>query len=221
MIVIASHDSIDFLSNLLQDLAKCDLDGHEVLIVDTNSSDKGYLKSFSNLISIYPEFKFERKAYTCWDSGAYLHAFRQYYSDKYIFLQDSLRINNPNVFKEISEKLNFADVLGLYNFYYFYDTKEQQDWVEEGIEFQKTPVYGIFGPIFFAKRSSLEKIPNKWFREPNKKWQGNGMERRWALMFDAVGCKVDFLHFLQNENEVFHALSNQQNFSKLMKYRDQ
>lgn len=227
MIVIASHDNIDLLSNILQDLTKCNLYGHEVLIVDTNSSNKDYLKGFAELIITYPNFKFERKAYTCWDSGAYLHAFKNYYSDKYIFLQDSLNIINSNIFEEITNKLDNTDVLGLFNFYYVYDSKEQQDWVEEGINFKETPIHGIFGPIFSTTRLALEKIPSEWFREPKTKWQGNGMERRWALMFNEVGCKVDFLHFFQNESEWrSHESTNYQtefctsNFKKYFRYRN-
>ena len=44
MIVIASHDNVDCLSNILQDMDNCDLASNDVLIIDTNSKDKIFFK---------------------------------------------------------------------------------------------------------------------------------------------------------------------------------
>lgn len=201
MIVIATHDDIDSLTNILNDLLTCDLYGHQVLFVDTNSSNSEFINKFNYYKKEYPQFIFDRKEYTCWDSGAYLHAYLNYPSEKYIFLQDSLRINNKHIFKEITIQLDTIDVLGLFNFFLCFDSEEQKLWAENGITINNYPKYGIIGPIFSINKNILDRIPKDWFREPNVKWQACGMERRWALMLNTIGAKIDFLHFFKTYEE--------------------
>lgn len=116
MIVIASHDRIDFLKNLLTQLHSIDLNGHTILVVDTNSTDKYFLENIDGLTKSFPNVLFDRKDYDCWDSGAYIHAYNNYISDRYIFLQDSIEITNPNVIIEWDNMLNLNDVVPMYNF---------------------------------------------------------------------------------------------------------
>jgi glycosyltransferase involved in cell wall biosynthesis len=226
MIVVASHNDVNLLSDILADLSNCDLNGHEVLIVDTNSADPAYLKEFQKNKIKYPQFNFIRKDYTCWDSGAYIHAYNNYDADKYIFLQDSLRITNPNVFKEITVRLDSIDVLALFNFFYFYDNEEQQQWVEEHIPMCYLPMCGIFGPVFSARKDALDRIPKHWLKEPTNKLQGCGMERRWALMFHALSLRVDYLthfyspdHWRQHESVGYQTIYGLRYFSKIFKHR--
>lgn len=199
MIVVATHDRLDFLAMMVRRLCSIDLNGHDVLFVDTNSQDAEY-RNVCNLIApwflhYHPNFKFVRKEYTCWDTGAYVHAYRNYKAEKYIFLQDSLYIRNPNFIVEMDKMLDEHDVVPIFNITYEYDRsfgeeykEEQRRLCEEGIEVTSLPEYGIFGPIFGARKSALDKIPNEWFREPKTKAQGCAMERRWALMFHLTGA---------------------------------
>lgn len=205
MIVIASHDNVDCLSNILQDMDNCDLASNDVLIIDTNSKDKNFKDRFLEFKNIYPRYIFERLDYDCWDSGAYIHAYKKYSSDKYVFLQDSLRVTNPNIFKIISERLNNTDILGLFNFFYSYDSTEQKNWAEDGIPFNSLPDCGIFGPIFSINKNSMDKIPNDWLKYPTNKMQACGMERRWALMFHTLGLKKEYLvEFKNNIDWMYH-----------------
>lgn len=226
MIVIAAHNDKTSLDNILSDLTECDLCGHAVLVVDTNSDDSSFKEHFSSLRETYPHFKFDRKDYSCWDSGAYIHAYNNYEDDKYIFLQDSLRIKNPNAFREITTRLDYTDVLGLFNFFYCYDSIEQQEWVEESISFTDLPKFGIFGPIFSARKDALDKIPKDWLKSPSNKMQGCGMERRWALMFQSLNLRVNYLSlFGSNEEWRYHESLEYQTdyclhyFSKQFKHR--
>lgn len=188
MIVIASHDSTEFLTLMLSRLSEINLNGHEICVVDTNSTHVPYLRTVDWLRKTCPHIHFDRKEYTCWDTGAYVHGYKNYTADKYIFLQDSLYIVNPNLIVEIDAMLNDYDVVPMFNFGYGYDNADQQRWVEDGMPVTSTPQDGIFGPIFSATKSALDRIPADWFREPKNKNEGCGMERRWALMFHLINA---------------------------------
>jgi hypothetical protein len=200
MIVIASHDRTDLTKNLLRQLRKMDLCGNKILVVDTNSTKQEYLEQMEVLKSNFPDVIFDRKDYTCWDSGAYLHAYKNYPSEKYFFLQDSLAITNRNLIVEWSDKLDEVDVAPMFNFPYMYDSNRQRDWVQEGIDFETLPKYGIFGPIFGVTKKALDMIPDDWHREPNEKEFGCGMERRWSLMFHALGCSKEYVNYLEGQH---------------------
>jgi hypothetical protein len=201
MIVIASHDDMKLLEQMLQRLTEIDLNGHEVLIVDTNSTSKEYLDTVEKFKVEYPNFKFDRKEYTCWDTGAYLHAYKNYPAETYIFLQDSLYITNPKLIDKIDLNLEVHEVVGIFNFKYLYYNEKELYYAEEGLTPYITsfPNDGIFGPIFAVHRSTLDKIPKDWFREPTCKEQGCGMERRWSLMFHLIGASKKYIeHFLSD-----------------------
>lgn len=199
MIVVASHDRLDLLKNMLLRLSLIDLADHQVLVVDTNSQDEEYLSGIQAVKDEYPWVKFDRKTYTCWDSGAYLHAYRNYPSDKYIFLQDSLMIENENLIQQIDSLLNNVDVVPIFNFKYFYDNEEERRWVEEGIEVTSLPDEGIFGPIFAVTKVALDRIPNSWIKEPTSKLEACGMERFWSLVFHLTGATKRYLEHIPHE----------------------
>ena len=64
MIVVASHNRIDLLDNMLKTLSSIDLNNNEVLIIDTNSDNEEYKAFFAQCAEKYP-FMFDRKDYTC------------------------------------------------------------------------------------------------------------------------------------------------------------
>jgi hypothetical protein len=222
MIVLATHDRVDLLESMLNKLNEINLNGHEVLIIDTNSTNQDYLNYFNQIKEKY-NFNFVRLNYTCWDSGAYIYALQNYYSDKYIFLQDSLHITNPNLFVYIDNLLDQYDVVPFFNFNYIYDHYQQKEWVEEGLDFTSLPKYGIFGPIFGATNNILQKLPHDWLKFPNKKYQGNGMERRWSLMFHLVNANKHYLNEATEEeshNIMAYIGRNTFNINKIYVRRD-
>jgi len=217
MIVVASHNSVSLLKSFLAKLSMIDLCNHDVLVVDTNSDDSSYLNEFACLIKQYPRFRFERKAYTCWDSGAYIHAYTNYQDTKYLFFQDSLEITNPNLIQEIDSRLDEVDVLAFANFKYQYDSEDQRNWVESDIEFTDHPEDGIFGPIFSVTRNTLDRIPKHWLKVPSNKLQGCGMERRWSLMFDAIGAKKSYMEYFKTHSDFVGFYENPSRYSSSMK----
>ena len=193
MIVIATHDDTKFLRLSIKNMKNADLNGHQVIFIDTNSNNKDFLEDFSLMEKKHPEFIFKRLDYTCWDSGAYIHSYLNYKSEKYIFLQDSIEIINPNYIVELDNLLSLYDVVPHFSFEYRYDDEEQKNWSEEGIDFTSLPELGIFGPLFAVNKSILDIIPDKWLKYPTSKNFGCGMERRWALMFKCINAYIGYL----------------------------
>jgi len=225
MIVIASHDDVELLENMLVRLSEINLNGHEVLIVDTNSDKLDYLEAFKHAKETYPQFHFIRKDYTCWDSGAYIHAYKHYYAEKYIFLQDSLYITNPNFFVEMDTMLDTYDVVPIFDFFFAYPGGDiEKEWVEKYLlDSDRTgyPRYGIFGPIFGVNRYILDKMPPIWFDvEPHNKLTGCRMERRWALMFHQIGASKKYLYDKLNYGHFWEQWPcTQRHIKKIWRYR--
>jgi hypothetical protein len=211
MIVIASHNKIDLLQNILNNLKTIDLHNHEVLIVDTNSDDAEYIKFFDQCKEKFPEFIFDRKEYTCWDSGAYIHAYKNYASEKYIFLQDSLIITNNKLIPMWDAFLDIYDIVPFINFRYWHDSDEQKVFSESGLPHSDTrPLDSIFGPIFGVRKETLDKLPIEWLIEPSNKIQGCGMERRWSYMFHLINASKHYIEYtnFEKNHTIYTSKSN-------------
>ena len=223
MIVISSHDRIDLLIEMVRRLCEIDLNGHEVLVVDTNSDSAQYQDTI-NLVApwfleTHTNFKFVRKDYKCRDSGAYIHAYKNFPADRYIFLHDSVYISNPNFIVEMDNALDSHDVVGIFNFGFGYDNYQQQIWSEQFLPPVDTyPEWGIFGPMFGVNKSTLDTLPAEWLIEPTNKIEGCGMERRWALMFHLINASVKFLDFIPLEDFWLYWVGDEK-YSKQIKKR--
>jgi hypothetical protein len=202
MIVIASHNRIDLLDNMLKTLSSINLNNNQVLIIDTNSDNEEYKTFFEECKLNYPQYIFETLDYTCWDSGAYIYAYNNYPSNKYIFLQDSLNIINPKLILMWENFLDIYEVVPWINFGYFYENEDQRLWGEEGLTINNNPHDSIFGPIFGVRKETLDKLPKEWLKYPTNKNEGCGMERRWSLMFyliDASKHYLEYTNFSKNQ----------------------
>jgi hypothetical protein len=217
MIVIAVHDRVDFITNLLNQLIDIDTNGHKILVIDTNSTDAGFLNEFPKLKEMFPNVIFDRKEYDCWDSGAYIHAYKNYFDERYIFLQDSIEITNSNLIKDWDVLLNENDVVPMYNFTFLYDTRMQKEWAIEYITDTSEPIDGIFGPIFGINRKALDLIPNHWLKEPTTKHYACAMERRWSLMFHALNLKKVYMRYLTPIEQTEFFYKSTSNFAQYIR----
>jgi len=210
MIVVASHNKIDLLDNMLKTLSSINLNNNEVLIVDTNSDNEEYKDFFIQCSKKYP-FIFDRKNDTCWDSGAYIHAYNNYPSNKYIFLQDSITIKNPKIIPMWENFLNIYEVVPFINFGYGYEPF-QKEFSEKLLDsIPDYPVDAIFGPIFGVRKETLDRIPKEWLTIiPSNKLDGNGMERRWSLMFHLIKASKHYLEYtnFQKDHTIYTSKSN-------------
>lgn len=117
--------------------------------------------------------------------------------DSYLFLQDSLEPTATDVVAPF--KFADAEVVGWARFPMFFDNEYQQRWVlDQGFTVQ--PLWGIFGPIFYATRAAMERA-EMWFpRTPRNRLEAQGTERAWAFTFQQAGDKPVFLHEWSNEH---------------------
>jgi hypothetical protein len=202
MIVVASHNRIDLLDNMLKILSSINLNNNQVLIINTNSDNEEYKTFFEECKLNYPQYIFETLNYTCWDSGAYIHAYNNYPSNKYIFLQDSLDIKNPKLIPMWENFLDVYEVVPWINFGYFYENEDQRLWSEEGLIIENNPHDSIFGPIFGVRKETLDKLSKEWLKYPTNKNEGCGMERRWSLMFHLINASkhyIEYTNFQKNQ----------------------
>jgi hypothetical protein len=222
MIVIACHNKIDLLQSMINRLNDMDLKNHKILLVNTNSDDQKFVEYFNACKEKY-NFIFDTLNYTCFDSGAYIYAYNTYKTDKYIFLQDSIIINNEKFISNLTDMLDIYDVVPLFNFKYIYDNDEQKKWAEDGLDTNNLPEYGIFGPMFAVKKATLDSIPTDWLKYPTQKNQSLGMERRWSLMFHQLNANKKYLH-TANDEEAGHITAfidrNKQYITKLFFWRN-
>lgn len=227
MIVIASHDNVGYLTRILDSLLRCTFNGHDILVVDTNSTNAEYLAAWPALSGRYPSVLFVRRSISCYEAGAFIYAMQQFPRDRYICIQDSIEITNPDFIAAVDTQLNYTDVVGFVNFPFEvnipayrhqqvvgtyiqvddetlqqYDSVEQKERAEAGLgEFVTFPDNGIFGNMFAVNRTVVEQIPPEWLSEPRDK-QGSCMwERRWALIFHQIGATVSFLHHIKTMEE--------------------
>jgi hypothetical protein len=210
MIVVASHNRIDLLENYLNNLTNLNLNGHDVLIINTNSDDKDYIKFFQEIPYQYPKFQFETLNYTSWDSGAYIHAYEKYPRGRYIFLQDSTEITNPNLIPIWDDLLDKYEVVPWINFGYHYENEEQKEFTEQGLNVTSLPDRAITCPIFGIRKETLDKIPKEWLIKPYNKITGCGMERRWSLMFHLLGISKYYIELedFSINNTIYTSFSN-------------
>ena len=137
-------------------------------------------------------------------SMALIRAFRaDRRHDSYLLVHDSMEpLDDDPVapFREAAEK-HRTPVVGWASFPLFYDTPEQQAWVERQYQYVKRPEFGIFGPTFYVERKPLEQL-DKIYRlpaAPPDKLMAQGTERAWAYAFALLGVKPAFLHEWSNE----------------------
>ena len=208
MIVIATHDNINYLDTLIKSINNYGTNGHKVLIVDTNSITPDFFKylsslkeaSFTNNLNI----EITKTLYSGYDSGGYIWAYKNFIEENYIFLQDSMEIKHPEWITIIEEKLKKSDVVAWRKFPRHlcpFDNPHQERWLYELIGTRDYDE-GIFGPVFSTKRSVLYEIEqSNLFIIPNNKEQQQGMERGWAIIFKKLGFIVDNIETWSFDNK--------------------
>jgi hypothetical protein len=131
-------------------------------------------------------------------SAAFVRAYHQYPDEEaYLFTQDSCAPTAADVVAPF--EFAQADVVGWARFPMFFDNDYQAEWVRnQGYTVQ--PLWGIFGPIFYATRDAMERT-EMWFpRTPRNRLEAQGTERAWAFAFMQAGIKPMFLHEWSNQH---------------------
>ena len=213
MIVVSSHNRIDLLNHIISNLENINLNGHSVTIVDTCSDDKNYVNHFNELKNSKINFNFERLDAKNWHVGAYLHSYNKFTEEKkFIFIQDSLTIKNPNLIVQWDSLIDEFDVVPWINFRYWYENDEQKKYGESNLSFNSTPKDSIFGPIFGIRRENIDKIPKDWIMLPTNRLEACAFERRLSLIFHILGFSKKYIDY-EEGNYAVHRIKN--NISKM------
>jgi hypothetical protein len=152
----------------------------------------------SVLCATYPNVVYLRTPYRGYDTGAYLWAYFQIPSKAYLFMQDSCTPREKDFIEQFAAKMpgRFGAV-GWSSFTMkCWDSDDQckaTSWMYG--DSQKWPRYGIFGPIFYTTRESLDLLWEEGLlpMPPMHKQQQQAMERAWAICFHRAGMTVNFL----------------------------
>jgi glycosyltransferase involved in cell wall biosynthesis len=129
MIVIATNNGMEFLPRLLSSIEKYGSGEHKICVVDTGSDDEKFLEYLKTLPEDYIVTQTPYKGY---ETGAYIHAYKNYVSDGYIFLHDSMEVLRADWIDMFTQK--DCDVCYYSHFNMAYDSQEQaQRLVDIGI----------------------------------------------------------------------------------------
>lgn len=162
MIVIASHDKLDILEDLLISIYESDRNGHEVLVYDTNSKNKEYLKGINELIKKFPGTIYARSGVDCYEMGAWMYAYENFPSETYFFIHDSTVVVRKDFFVRVDGLLREYDVVPFFDFPY---DESHRSWSNDGIPVESLPERAIFGSMFAATKNILDSIPKKWLQK--------------------------------------------------------
>ncbi len=197
MIVIATNNGSTHLPRLLGSIEEYGTGGHQVLIVDTGSTSEEHLEYLGSLDT--EKYTVTRTPYKGYDTGAYVWAFHNFPSDGYIFLHDSTEVLSSDWVKDFES--SGADLCSYCGFPMAFpasnfDNLAQAEYLSvRGLASGSTRE-GIFGPIFYAKRSALVVMDKRFLLAraiPYDKEGQAGMERGWSMMADMCGLSVKHL----------------------------
>lgn len=124
-------------------------------------------------------------------TGAYLSAYRETGADRFLFIQDSMTaLADP--LPHFREQWTGAGAVGWGLFRMAWDTAQQRQWVHDQYGAHDPPACGIFGPVFYTDRASLDKVAAADLLPlvPGNRLQAQGSERAWAYAFHRAGMPV-------------------------------
>jgi hypothetical protein len=219
MIIIATNNGKNHLKEILSVIDEINPECG-VSIIDTQSSDQESI-DFLNQIQEKNPYKFNLQVYQTpyrgFDSGAYMYAINNIQADRFYFIQDSLRIKDLSIFKNIDSKLKPGTVVPLITFpANMYDSQEQVDFCLKNFgkaEFSQ----GIFGPMFAIMNEDAQKIDKKYLVWPTNKMLQMGLERGWAVIFDMYSFNIDPLEGNYDYQKLIKDQYTQ--FKKIINYR--
>jgi hypothetical protein len=187
MIVIATNNGKEHLVNLIFSIHQHGIN-EKILVVDTNSSDPEHLQYLESLknrgieVTTTPGRNF--------DTGAYLWAYQNYAAETYHFMHDSIMIKSRTFITDINALLNDYDVIPYIWFTHMgHGDINWKDFMDANkVSYNYT--YGIFGPMFSCKKTTLDKLPLGELVLPKDKTQQTAFESIWPMFFESNGLRV-------------------------------
>lgn len=145
-----------------------------------------------------PKVRVDTSVHGGYVSGALIDTFRfGPKADAYLVVQDTMEplidlVAAP--FEDMAEEKSTSAVAWA-RFPMFFDSPEQEMRVLQQYPYVERPSHGIFGPVFWVERKTLEQMDKygRFPKAPENKEHANGTERAWAYAFAAFGIKPAFL----------------------------
>ncbi len=125
-------------------------------------------------------------------TGAYIRFYRDYPEyDNFLFIQDSMRALVPDVVEPFAKLMPKRGAVAWCYFKQGFDTAAQEDWAKS---FYKGPYpgIGIFGPIFYTNRATLQELEKRNLLPPipKNKAEAQTTERMWSWSLFEAGMKL-------------------------------
>jgi len=133
------------------------------------------------------------------DVGALLRCYKENPNfDYYFLMHDSMVVKRPDFINDFF-KLG-GDVNCWLKFPMFYDYPNQKAYIE-AILGSSEAEFGIFGPIMLIPRKVITRVIDEGFYPPipRDKNEQCGWERGWAVLFELMGLKVEFIDTLRGQ----------------------
>lgn len=204
MIVIATNNGHHWLQTFIKSMELHGTNGHEVLVVDTHSSNPescayfASLKDYSGPLRVLTTQPAYKNGY---EPGAYMHAFRNFPAEKYLFMHDGMRAKSAEWVTQFEERLSpqtpcvpwicFSPILmGCHKGHveFLFNAYGNTNW----------PNWGIFGSMFYVTRDALLSLESRGFLNektlPVSKTGAEGMERGFAIAFHRAGIAANPVH---------------------------
>ena len=186
LIVIVTHNGINHLKNLLEDIKSFNISNNEVCIVDNKSTNSDHLIYLQELKK--EGYKILHNPNGGYNIGGYKYALDNLEADVWFLIQDSIRIKT-NIFSQITPLLTNKNV---YTFLTFacglYDNNDDRSFLL--INYGTTQYSkAAFPSSYFAKNEVLQKVKNEWII-PKNKIEAMGMERGTSVVFDRNNIKI-------------------------------
>jgi hypothetical protein len=125
-------------------------------------------------------------------TGAYRWAYQSMPADRYLFIQDSMTALESPLPWFRDQFPAGGGAVAWARFPQQWDSAEQRAWVEAAYPGTPEPSHGIFGPVFYTDRASLDVLAGRGLLPPVpvNRLQAQGTERAWAYAFAAAGLPV-------------------------------
>lgn len=182
LIVICHHNGSKWLSDLVKSL-----DGHNVVIVDTSSTDDEQ----KNCLAQHKLTRFIEGGYAPAAYRAGFELFPNY--DEYFFMHDSMLCKDPNFFADFRAKGEMCAWIG---FTMHPDSQRCEYNARTYSDLYNLPPYMIFGPIFYATRNALSKLV--WPAPCRNHDELVVSERAFAIGFHQAGFEINYIDWFSD-----------------------
>lgn len=183
LVVIATNNGKKYLQKLLPTVK------YNYVVIDTGSTDPASIKYFDSLLC--------RKVRINggYSPGAYEYAYRNIEAEEYFFMHDSMIVKKPNFIEDFRAK---GEVCAWLHFYFA--PEHGRDYLNK-FPGEGNPTWAIFGPIFYAKKSAMDKLNELQLLPPrcNNRDEAVAAESGYGLAFHRAGIEVPIVEEMCNQ----------------------